>query len=404
MAMPLEGIRVIDWTIWQQGPVCSTLLGDLGAEVIKIEDRETGDPGRGILRMSGLDLTDRPNFYFEANNRNKKSLALDVKKPEGRRLVHELVARSDVFVQNFRQGVAGRLGLDYAALREHNPRLIYASASGYGPEGPESGEPSFDHLAQARSGIMLSAGEPDHPPLAIAGGVADQMGAIMLAYGVLAAIVARERHGVGQEVDVSHLGSMMALQGLSVSSQLMMGWPIPRQARARAGNPLWNHYRCADEKWLALAMLQPDRYWADFCDAIGRPELARDERFADLRIRAQNAEACVAILDEVFASRPRAEWMDVLRRHPGDFIYTVVNSIADLPDDPQVRANDYVVEFEHPAHGPTRMLGLPVRLSETPGGVRSPAPEFGQHTEEVLLDVLGLDWDAITRLREEQVI
>jgi len=404
MAMPLEGIRVIDWTIWQQGPVCSTLLGDLGAEVIKIEDRESGDPGRGILRMSGLDLTDRPNFYFEANNRNKKSLALDVKKPEGRRLIHELVARSDVFVQNFRQGVAARLGLDYASLREHNSRLIYASASGYGREGPESGEPSFDHLAQARSGIMLSIGEPDHPPLAIAGGVADQMGAIMLAYGVLTAIVARERHGVGQEVDVSHLGSMMALQGLSVSSQLMMGWPIPRQARVRAGNPLWNHYCCADGKWLALAMLQPDRYWADFCDAIGRPELAQDERFAELRIRAQNAEACVAILDEVFASRPRAEWMDILRRHPGDFIYTVVNSIADLPDDPQVRANDYVVEFDHPAHGPTQMLGLPVRLSETPGGVRSAAPEFGQHTEEVLLDVLGLDWDAITRLREEQVI
>lgn len=404
MAMPLDGIRVIDWTIWQQGPVCSAMLADLGAEVIKIEDRESGDPGRGLLQMSGVDLSDRPNFYFEANNRGKKSLALDLKKPEARSLVYALAARSDVFVQNFRQGVAARLGLDYASLREHNPRLIYASASGYGPRGPESGEPSFDHLAQARSGIMLSVGEPDDPPLSIAGGVADQMGAIMLAYGVLAALVARERQGVGQEVDASHLGSMMTLQGLSVSSQLMMGWPIPRQARARAGNPLWNHYRCADGKWLALAMLQPDRYWADLCDALGRPELARDERFADLKSRARNAETCVAILDEVFAARPRAEWMEILRRHPGDFIYTVVNSIGDLPDDPQVRANDYVVDFDHPGHGPTRMLGVPVRLSETPGGVRAAAPEFGQHTEEVLLDVLGWDWDAIARLREQGVI
>jgi len=260
MPMPLEGLRIVDWTIWQQGPVCTAMLGDLGAEVIKIEDRVGGDPGRGIVRMSGIDLSDRPNFYFEANNRNKKSLTLDLKKPEAREIVYKLAARSDVFVQNFRKGVAARLGLDYATLREHNPRIIYANATGYGPEGPESGDPSFDQLGLARSGIMQAVGEPDMPPLGVAGGVADQMGAIMLAYGVLAAVVARERFGVGQEVDASHLGSMLALQGLSVASKLMMGFALPRQARSRAGNPLWNHYRCQDDKWICLGMLQPDRY------------------------------------------------------------------------------------------------------------------------------------------------
>jgi crotonobetainyl-CoA:carnitine CoA-transferase CaiB-like acyl-CoA transferase len=401
--MPLDGIKVVDWTIWQQGPVASVMLADLGAEVIKIEDRVSGDPGRGILQMSGLDISDRPNFYFEANNRNKKSITLDLKRPEAREVVYKLVAGADVFVQNFRQGVAARLELDYATLSRHNPRLIYASATGYGPEGPESAEPSFDHLGLARSGIMLAAGEPEHPPLPISGGVADQMGAVMLAYGVLAALFARERHGMGQAVDASHLGSMMWLQGLSVSSLLMMGFPLPRMSRARAGNPLWNHYCCGDERWIALSMLQPDRYWADFCDALGRPELAEDERFGDLRARAQNGEACVAILDEIFATRPRDEWLRILREHRGDFIFTVVNAVADLPTDPQVLANDYVVDFEHPAHGKTPMLGVPVRLSETPGGIRAPAPEFGQHTEEILLE-LGYDWDAIGELREKDVI
>jgi crotonobetainyl-CoA:carnitine CoA-transferase CaiB-like acyl-CoA transferase len=403
VVMPLDGVRIIDWTIWQQGPAATAMLADLGADVIKIEERTGGDPGRGILKISGLDLTDRPNFYFEANNRNKRSITLDLKQPEAIEIVHELAAGADVFVQNFRKGVADRLGLGAAALRAKNSRLIYASASGYGPEGPESAEPSFDYLGLARSGIMLAAGEPDHPPLAIAGGVADQMGAIMLAYGVMAALLARERTGEGQEVDASHLGSMMMLQGLSVSSLLMMGFAIPRQARSTTGNPLWNHYRCADDQWLALAMLQPDRYWADFCDAIGRSDMAQDERFSSLIARAQNAAACIEVLDEVFASRPRDEWLQILGEHAGDFIFTRVNSLADLPQDPQVQANDYVVDFDHPSHGTVKMLGIPVRLSETPGSIRAPAPEFGQHTEEVLLD-LGYDWDRISDLREKQVI
>ncbi|MFP6630669.1 MAG: CoA transferase [Myxococcota bacterium] len=403
MAMPLDGIRVIDWTIWQQGPVATTLLGDFGADVIKIEERVGGDPGRGIVSMSGIDLGDRPNFYFEANNRNKRSLTLDLKQPEAVEIVQKLVAGADVFVQNFRKGVAGRLGLDYESLRAHNDQLIYASATGYGPEGPDSSDPSFDQLGLARSGIMTAVGEPDMPPLAVAGGVADQMGAIMLAYGVLAALVARERLGVGQQVDASHLGSMMMLQGLSVSARLMMGFALPRTPRSRAGNPLWNHYRCQDDQWLSLGMLQPDRYWADFCRAVGRPEMADDERFAEMSSRSQNAEAAVALLDEIFASKPRDEWMKILREGEGDFIFTLVNNVNDLPDDPQVQANDYIVDFDHPQHGTIQMLGMPVRLSETPGSIRSPAPEFGQHSEEILLD-LGYDWDAISDLRKREVI
>lgn len=404
MKGPLEGIRVIDWTIWQQGPVATVLLADLGAEVIKLEERDKGDPGRAIVAVAG-GPTGRSgrNFYFEANNRHKKSIALDLKRPGAREIVYKLAARSDVFVQNFRKGVAARLGLDSAQLRKFNPRLIYASASGYGPEGPDSGEPSFDYLGQARSGIMNAVGAPDLPPTYVFGGIADQIGAIILAYGVLAALLARERIGVGQDVDASHLGSMITLQGLNVSSRTIMGIEMGRYSRENAFNPLWNHYRCAGGKWLCLGMLQADRYWVDFCKALGMPELAADARFSDLRSRGKNCRELIAILDQLFATRTREEWLEILRRG-GDFIYTIVNSVADLPADPQVVANDYLVDYDHPLLGKTKLVGMPVKLSRTPGDPRGYAPELGEHTEAIMTEMLGYSWDDVGRLREAGVI
>lgn len=404
MTLALEGIRVLDWTIWQQGPIGTALLGDLGAEVIKLEARGGGDPGRGLMRLSGVDLAGHPNFYVEANNRNKRSLALDLKKPEALAIVHDLVRRSDVFAQNFRVGVAERLGLDYETLRRHNPQLIYAHATGYGPKGPDATAPAMDQMGIARSGLMLAVGEPDAPPQQIAGGIADQMSGIMLAWGVLAALVARERHGLGQKVDVSQLGSMAALQGLNLSAKLMMGAALPRVRRAASANPLWNHYRCADDRWLVLGMAQGARHWPAFCRAIGRADLAEDPRFTEMKWASGDGQAAVAIFDEVFATRPRDEWLKILREASADFIFAPVNRIEDLPDDPQVRANDYVVEFDHPQHGPTRMLGFPVGLSETPCSIRAPAPELGQHTEEILTELLGYDWARIAELREREVI
>lgn len=404
MDAPLKGIRVIDWTIWQQGPVATTMLADLGAEVIKLEERERGDPGRGIFAVAGQS-TDRSgrNFYFEANNRHKKSIALDLKRHEAREIVYRLAAKSDVFVQNFRKGVGKRLGLDYESLRAHNPRLIYANASGYGPEGPDSGEPSFDYLGQARSGIMNAIGAPGSEPSYIFGGIADQMGAIMLAYGVLGALLSRERYGVGQTVDASHLGSMIALQGLNVSARTFMGMELARNSRAEAFNPLWNHYRCADGKWLCLGMLQSDRYWKDFCRVMGLERLADDPRFATLIDRGANAETLIEILDGVFATKSRDEWLRKLREE-GDFIATVVNTIDDLPDDPQVVANEYVVDYEHPKIGPTKIVGVPLKFSATPGNPYGRAPELGEHTEEILVGLLGYGWDEVHQLREQQVI
>ncbi len=401
---PLKGIRVIDWTIWQQGPVATTMLADLGAEVIKIEERERGDPGRGIAAVGGS-ATARSgrNFYFEANNRHKKSIALDLKTSQAREIMYKLAAKSDVFVQNFRKGVAGRLGLDYESMRKHNPRLIYASASGYGPEGPDSGEPSFDYLGQARSGIMNTVGSPGSDPSFLTGGIADQMGAAMLAYGVLAALLARERYGVGQQVDASHLGSMMQLQGLNVSARTILGHEFPRQPREMTFNPLWNHYKCSDGRWLALAMLQPDRYWNDFCRTMGIAELADDPRFSEMGPRGKNAAELIRILDGKFATRTREDWNRLLHEG-GDFIFTGINTVNDLPDDPQVKANDYIVDHEIPGIGKTSVLGMTVKLSETPGNARGHSPELGEHTEVVLTELLGYSWNEVARLREANVI
>ncbi len=404
MTAPLEGVRVLDWTQWQMGTVATSLLADYGAEVIHIENRLTGDAGRGLVFPTIGELPAGRGAYFETNNRGKKGIALDLTKPEGREVIYRLVGRSDVFVHNFRQGVPEKLGMDYDTLVRYNPSLIYAAASGYGPRGPEAKEPAFDMIGLARSGITSVVATPDDPNLPLSGGLADQMGAVMTSYGVLLALLARERHGTGQKVDVSHLGSMIMLQGLAVGLHLYLRPPeMPRVTRKQARNPLWNYYRCADGRWLVLGMLQPDRQWPLVCRALGLEHLVNDPRFADQDCRRENCEALIAIMDEVFLTRPADEWMKILKE-TGDIICTPLQTIRDLENDPQVLANGYIMECEHEVLGKVKVRGLPVELSQTPGQVRPEAPEFGQHTEEVLLEVGGYTWEEIAGLRAKEVI
>lgn len=405
MDKPLEGIRVVDWTIWQLGPTATTMMADLGAEVIKVEQTGSGDPGRGMSSIGGLQVDPSgPNFYFEACNRHKKSLAVDLKTAAGREIVHRLVERSDVFVQNFRQGVAERLELGYETLQQLNPRLIYASASGYGPDGPDRQERALDYLGQARSGFMyLASAPPAAMPCYIVGGIADQMGAIMLAYGTMVALLARERTGVGQRLDTSHLGAMIALQGLTVSAAGIQGRAMGTPTREAAGNPLWNHYKCQDGKWIALGMIQGDRYWATLCELVGRPELVRDPRFANQAARTEHRAAAIGVLDEIFASRPLADWLAIFRAQ-GELIYSAINRIEDLMNDAQVLANQYVVEYDHPMHGLLKLVGLPVKFGLTAGDARGRAPELGEHTEQILTETLGYSWDDVERLRQAGAI
>jgi len=384
------------------GPVATAMLADLGANVIHIENRVTGDGGRG-LKVGEEDLPYEKSAYFEVNNRGKKSITVDLVREKGREIIYRLVQNSDVFVHNYRQGVPEKLGLDYETIRRYHPKIIYVAASGYGPKGPEAKEPAFDYLGLARSGIMNMIGEPDMPPLLIQGAIADQMGAVMTSYSIMTALLVRERMGIGQKVDVSHLGSMMALQGLALGLYLYLNPEATRKGRKEAANPLWNYYKCSDESWLMLGMLQSDRYWPTMCQALGIEHLEKDTRFEDADTRKENSAELIAMMDEIFIIRSAAEWMQILKG-AGDVICTPVQTIRDLPSDPQVLANDYIIECHHEILGPVKVVGLPIQFSETPGAVTCEAPEFGQHTEEVLIELGGYSWEEIAQLREEEVI
>ena len=401
---PLEGIRVIDMTVWQQGPTCTRMLGDLGADVIKVEERTNGDPGRGLQKIMDQNTgVGGKNWYYEGNNRNKRGIALDLKKEKGRQIVYRLVEKSDVFITNFRRDVPPRLGMDYDTLCKHNPKIVYGLASGFGPEGPDSEQPCFDYLGQARSGFMSAIGEPSEAPIQAQVGIADEMGGIMLAYAIMVALFAREKHGIGQMVEASQLGSMMALQGLAMRAYLITGKEFRKHCRAQAGNALWNHYRCSDGEWIVLGMNQSDRYWSRFCKVIEIPELEKDPRFANAERRSENCEELVKILDKLFATKPKEQWLRILSKDR-DFVFTQVNSYPDLLNDPQVLANNYIVEYDHPSLGKINMPGVPIHMSKTPGSIRLPAPELGQHTEEILIDLCNYTWEEIEQLKEEEVI
>ncbi len=407
MSGALDGVRVIELALMQVGPHAATLLGDMGAEVIKIADKKQGgDPMRGVRRSGGGIDCRHPsgrNYMFESTNRNKRSITLDLKKEEGRKLLYQLVEKSDVFLTNFRRDVCQRLGADYDALSGHNPRLIYACANGFGAEGPDSHVPSQDMVGQARSGIqMLSLTEENGAPWS-PNGLADEITAIMTAYGVMGALVARERTGIGQQVDTSQLGSMMLLQILSLDIAVATGKQFRRIPREEAVNPTYNTYCCADGKWLALGMFnRADHYWPQFCRAIDREEWIDDPRYCRTEAREEHSPALVAMLEEIFGQRPRAEWIQILKDY--DVVAAVVNHQLDLPDDPQVIANEYIIDYDHPVMGKVKRLGFPVKFHDTPCQMRLPAPELGEHTETILQEVLGYSWDDIANLKEAEVI
>ncbi len=239
------------------------------------------------------------------------------------------------------------------------------------------------------------------PPLGYLGGIADQTTGIMLVEGILAALFARERTGIGQKIDVSMLGSMIALEAIHVQDQLVRGHVDERRDRAKAANPLATYYECADGKWIILSMYQADRYWPILCRVMDIPELEQDARFCDILMRGKNSEELIAILDRIFASRPRAEWSQLFREN--DLIYAPIQNISELVSDPQVLANDYTIEFDHSAWGRIRVPGFPYRFSAMPLVLTTQAPEFGQHTEEILLE-MDCTWDEITKLKDEEVI
>ena len=398
---PLEGIRVLEVAMYGFVPSAGAVLADWGADVIKVEHAVTGDPQRGLRQVGTMRVEGDPNPNIEHANRGKRSIGLDIARPEGREVLYELTRRSDVFLTSFLPATRRKLGIDVADIRAVHPTIVYARGSALGPRGPEADKGGYDSTAfWARASTAGSLTPPDLdgviPPPAPAYG--DTISGTNLAGGIVAALLKRERTGETSIVDVSLLGSGVWAMGHGIALSLHVGAPL---VAARSGghgapsNPLSGLYRTADNRYLMLTMLQPARFWGEVCRHLDRPELATDPRFATAEDIAANTEQAVKLLREVFATRTLAEWAQRLATLSGP--WAPVQDSLQVGEDAQVRANDYLV----PA-GELSLVASPVQFDVQPPEL-SPAPEFAAHTEEILLD-LGLDWPQIAALKTANAI
>jgi crotonobetainyl-CoA:carnitine CoA-transferase CaiB-like acyl-CoA transferase len=408
MSMALDGIKVIDVSQVAAVPMAARHLADFGADVIHVENPETGDSWRGFqagLGSGGAGAPSNINYNWETYNRNKRSLTVDLSQDEGREVIHRLVKRADVFTTNLRLFEREKFKLDYDTLGRLNPRLIYAGLSGYGKNGPDRNAPAYDSIAYwARSGLGYLLGVPNMPPSIDGGGIGDNVTALGLFAGIMTALYVRERTGMGQEVDLSLLNVGLYQLSFYIAGALTTGldladWRV--KSREEALNPLTLPYETKDGRWLLLALLLQERYWPQFCKAIDREDLEHDPRFEAFEVRMENCAALYHIVEEVFHERTLSEWKSRLKAAglPFSPYQTFTEAIAD----PQARTNDMFVNIDHPTHGKLEVIANPIRLGKTPATLRMPAPEFSQHTEEVLLEN-GYTWDDIDRLRLKGVV
>jgi crotonobetainyl-CoA:carnitine CoA-transferase CaiB-like acyl-CoA transferase len=397
----MDGIKVVELGFWVAGPSCAAILGDWGAEVVKVEPL-TGDPFRGMTAYFAAAIGREVNPPFELDNRGKRSIGLDYGTERGRAVLEDLVAGADVFVTNLRLDALERAGLDHATLTGRYPRLVYASVSGLGLKGAERDRAAYDVGSfWSRAGVAAALA-PDHATLPYQrGGMGDHMTGMAAAGGVAAALFVRERTGHGQLVSTSLLRIGTFMLGWDTSINLRTGLPTVPMTRTTAPNPLIVDYGAADGKRFWLLGLEGDRHWPIVLRAVGRPELADDERFADLFARAANAAALVAVLDEVFAAKTRDEWGEVFDRE--GVWWAPVQHTHELVDDPQAAAAGCFVDGVNADGDAGRQVATPVDFGTTPWAPGGPSPEMGQHTEDVLLD-LGYDWDTIIELKEAGAI
>jgi len=395
MAGPLEGIRVLELGFWVAGPAAAGILADWGAEVIKLEP-PTGDPMRGLfLQAAGVDVPINPPF--ELDNRGKRSIAVNLQLEEGRAVARRLIERADVLVTNLRLAALARVGLDFPGVHVLNRRLVYCHLTGYGTDGPDRDRPAYDVGAWwARSGVAMSLAPKGSEPPQQRGGMGDHTTAIAAVSAVCAALVARQRSGVGQFVSTSLLRTGVYVLGWDVNTRLRLGRLESPYDRHHIPNPLVNCYRAADGRWFWLLGLQADRHWPDLLRAVDHAELRDDPRFADIRVRREHATDCVAALDAIFATRPLAHWTAAF--DAAGMWWAPVQTIGEMLDDPQARAGGVFTPVAV-AEGEADMVASPADFAGTPCATAAMAPEFGQHTEEVLLE-LGYDWAQIAALRD----
>jgi len=389
---PLEGITVLDLTRVLSGPYCTMLLGDMGARVIKVEQPGKGDD----TRAWGPPFVNGESAYFMSINRNKESVTLDFKRPEGRAVLDRLVARADVLVENFRPGTLTKLGLGYEALAAAHPHVVYCSVSGFGQTGPRSREPGYDAVIQAEGGLMSITGPGDGPPYRLGVAIADVVSGMFAAYGVAMALFARERTGRGQQVDLAMLDAVAALLTYQAGNFFATGTPPGRLGNRHPSIVPYEVFAASDGDFVLA--VGNDELWKKFCGVAG---VAPDDRFATNRQRVSGYAELRPIVARALAAQPRAYWIE--RLTAAGVPCGSVRDLGEVFGDPQLAARDMIVAMEHPAAGLVRQLGVPVKLSDTGGTVRTPPPTLGQHTDTVLRD-LGLTGDAIAELRRGRVI
>ncbi len=394
--MPLSDVRVLDLTRVLAGPYCTMMLADMGAEVIKVEAPGGGDESR----QWGPPWAGGESAYYLCVNRNKKSVTLNLKDEEARQLLLKLVERSDVLVENFKVGTMDRLGLGYETLNRINPRLVYCSITGFGPEGPYKDRPGYDFIVQAMGGIMSVTGEPDGPPMKVGVAVVDITTGMFAAYAIVSALRYRDRTGLGQRIDISLLESQVAWLANVASNYLVSGEVPRRYGNAHPNIVPYQTFPTADG-WIAVAVGN-DRQFGRLCAVLGRPELAEDPRFATNPARVVNREELVAILEELFAGRSTDYWHRALLEV--EVPVGPINTVDKVLNDPQVLARNMVQEIPHPTAGTVRLVGPPYKLSATPASIKRHPPLLGEHTEEILGGELGLDARKLAELRARGAI
>lgn len=392
MAGPLDGINILDFTRYQQGPSATLMLAEMGATVLKVEP-PGGDPGRQLSRF-----TDGFGSYFEVLNRGKKSLVVDLRQPGGKDVIFRLAAQVDVVAENFRPGVMDRLGVGYAALSARNPRLIFASASMFGPHGPRALHPGYDTIAQAAGGMLMATRRPGDDLGTPLPGTADQVGGMMLAHGILGALVHRERTGEGQKVDVSLLGSQLSLQMVAASRAFYQQAPlIPRQWRGMVGGQM----RCGDGRWIAFGHLNAPQ-WADALRALDLDELVDDARFHIREERVRHMPELLHMIEARVVTQPADYWLQ--RLVEADIPCTLIQDYAMLAEDPQALENRYIYSYEHPRFGTLKAVGPVAHFSKSGAVLQGPAPlEPGQDTEAILT-AAGFTPEERAQLRANKVV